>query len=665
MSNRLFSREVASVRKKGISTFVLLGALTLASVPAHAGVPDWLRSAAQQSNKKYADDVNAVMLLNESESTVKDNGETVTRVRKVLKVLRPEGRDEAYQGVPFDEETKLNYIKGWSINARGQEYEAKKDDILEVAGGAGYEIYSDTKVKVVRIPGVDVGTIVGVEYEQKRHPYTFEDHWYFQHESPVEHARFILHLPQSWEYRAAWINHPDMQPTVQGNTYIWELTDIPRIENEVAMPHWRALAGQLIVTFFSEQTKGRSYNNWNDFGAWYASLTSGVREPSAAMQQKVAELAPASMPMLDRIRNLTSFAQKEIRYAAIEIGIGGYQPHPASLVFSNRYGDCKDKATILSAMLAQIGVKSYYVLVHTDRGIYSEKTPPTNGFDHAILAIQLLAGSYSEPMPAIYKDPKLGDLLIFDPTSTVVPFGQIPYYEQDNFGLLVTDNGGALIHLPLSKPELNRITRSGKFNLQPDGSVKGEIEERRTGYQAALGREMFEHESDADRKKNMERFLGRMLGSFQIDSVDAENLNDIDKDLVIRYKFTAQHYAKNAGPLVLVRPRVVGEKLGALDMSKPRHYPYSFDAPTLQTDAFEFLLPQGYKVEELPEGAKAVFPFGEYISKIENSGNTLKYSREYRITSTSIPAEKIGELNKFYSQINQDERNMAVLKKAE
>src|SRR5690242_486739 len=151
MNSRLFFREVASVRKRAIRTFVLLGTIALAGVPAHAGVPDWLRSAAQQSSKKYADDVNAVVLLNESESTVKDNGETVTRVRRVLKVLRPEGRNEAYQGVPFDEETKLNYIKGWSISAKGQEYEAKKDDILEVSGGEGYEIYSDTKVKWVRI----------------------------------------------------------------------------------------------------------------------------------------------------------------------------------------------------------------------------------------------------------------------------------------------------------------------------------------------------------------------------------------------------------------------------------------------------------------------------------------------------------------------------------
>jgi hypothetical protein len=652
------------MRKKATSVIPFLFLMSLLPNAAHAGVPDWLRSAAQQQAKTYADDVNAVVLLHETETTVKDSGETITRERRVIRVLRPEGRSAAYQGVPFDEETRLNYFKGWSISAKGLEYEAKKDDVAEVASGESYEIYSDAKAKVMRIPGVDIGTVVGVEWEQKRHPYTFEDQWFFQSYLPAQRARFILHLPANWEFRAAWMHYAEQVPQVQSGTYTWELSDIPRIENEIEMPHWRALAGQLVVTYFSEKTKGRTYSTWGDFAAWYTQLTVGLRDPSPALQQKVLELAPATLPLLDRIRALAHFAQRDVRYAAIEIGIGGYQPHPASLTFSNRYGDCKDKATVLSAMLAQIGVKSYYIPVHTDRGIYTEKTPPTNGFNHVILAIQLPEGSFKTSMAALYEHPKLGHLLIFDPTSRVVPLGQIPSYEQDNYGLLVTEQGGELIHLPLSTPELNRITRTANLTLMTDGSMKGEVREVRTGSEAAIGRYTFEHQTMADRRKIMEHFLGRMMGNFQLDNVEAENLDDIDKDLVIRYKFTAQHYAKSTGALLLVRPRVVGEKLGSLDLSKQRHYPYEFDAPTLQTDAFEFNLPDGYKIDELPDAAQANFAFGEYTSKIENTGSQLKYSREYKINAVRVPAEKINDLGKFFHQINQDERNMAVLKKA-
>ena len=273
--------------------FFLFGIVSLASATS---VPEWLRAAAQQPVKKYADDVNAVTLLNETETTVKDNGETVTRVRRVVKVLRPDGREKAFVGVPFDDETRLNYFKGWSISASGQEYEAKKDNVVEMAAGEGYEVYSDEKAKVMRIPGVDVGTIVGVEYEQKRHPYTFEDQWYFQFTDPLVTGRYILHLPPGWEFRAAWMHHPEQDYVRTGNTYTWEVSNVPRIEREDEMPHWRALAGQLIVTFFSEKTKNRSYANWSDFAAWYSQLTANVRDSSPAMQQKVQQLAPANMP---------------------------------------------------------------------------------------------------------------------------------------------------------------------------------------------------------------------------------------------------------------------------------------------------------------------------------------------------------------------------------
>src|ERR1700727_730961 len=249
-NSRRYSVEAAPMLKKATSTALFLFLMAFLPLHANAAVPDWVRAATQQPAKSYADDANAVVLLHETETTVKDSGETITRERRVIKILRPEGRSSAYQGVPFDEETRLNYFKGWSISAKGLEYEAKKDDVAEVAAGEGYEIYSDAKAKVMHIPGVDVGTIVGVEWEQKRHPYTFEDQWFFQSSLPVQHARFILHLPPTWDFRAAWMHYAEQVPQVQGGTYTWDLSDIPRIEDEVEMPAWRALAGQLVVTYF-------------------------------------------------------------------------------------------------------------------------------------------------------------------------------------------------------------------------------------------------------------------------------------------------------------------------------------------------------------------------------------------------------------------------------
>src|SRR5260370_17286965 len=116
-----------------------------------------------------------------------------------------------------------------------------------------------------------------------------------------------------------------------------------------------------------------------------------------------------------------SLLQHDVRYVAIEVGIGGYQPHPADAIFHNRYGDCKDKVTLLSTMLHEIGIESYYVLVDDRRGIVIPDVPSPAG-NHVILAIRLPENVPSANLYAIVDDPKLGRLFFFHPTSPYTPF---------------------------------------------------------------------------------------------------------------------------------------------------------------------------------------------------------------------------------------------------
>ena len=661
MSSKLCSRKVPSVLRNKFAPifwFFLFGIVPFASATS---VPEWLRTAAQQPVKKYADDVNAVILLDDQSVSVNDKGEIIRRERLAVRVLRPEGRDLATYPVYYDSDSKVNYLRGWSVTSKGQEYEAK--DLFE-RSVTSYEVYSDEKMKAVHVPGVDVGTVVGFESEQKERPYIFQDFWDFQGSLPVENSRYELHLAPGWRFKADWINHQELKPQEEGGALVWAVHDVPYIDHEPRRPPFEALVGRMVITFLSDKVPSRSYKDWNEFGAWYSQLSAGVREPNPALQQKVEELAPARLQTFERIKALARFAQGEIRYVEIRIGIGGWRPHSAGDIFNHRYGDCKDKATVLSTMLAQIGVKSYYLLVNTNRGIFTENSPPQANFDHMILAIVLPESSYSKPLPAIYDHPKLGHLLIFDPTNEFVPFGEIPPYEQDNYGLLVADPGGELIHLPATHAEFNRINRTAKLKLLPDGTLQGEIEEVRSGFEAMRSRYDLEHESDKDRKKLIESMLGRSISGFEVNSFDLLNADDIDKDLVLRYKFTASHYAKNAGQLLLLRPRVLGEMAGTFDSTKPRHYPYIFEAPSFRSDSVEITLPEGYNVDELPEPTKAIYPFAEYSSKAEMAGNVLKYSREYKIETTQVPLARIEQLKKLFGQISVDERNMAVLKKA-
>ncbi len=289
--------------------------------------------------------------------------------------------------------------------------------------------------------------------------------------------------------------------------------------------------------------------------------------------------------------------QNDIRYVAIELGIGGWQPHPAADVFVHRYGDCKDKATLLASMLHEIGVDSFYVVINARRGAVTAKTPAyAYGFNHVILAIKLPDGVSDPSLIAIRQDPKYGKLLFFDPTNELTPFGQIGGYLQDNYGLLVTPDGGELVELPEQPPTMNSIQRTAKFTLDAAGVLKGEVKEVRIGDRAWYERhQLRDATKETDMIKPIERLLGDSLATYRISNARVINLHHNDLPFGFEYSIEAQNYAKNAGNLVLVRPRVIGTKAsGALESKEPRKYDIEFSAPARDTDTFEIALPAGY-----------------------------------------------------------------------
>ncbi|HVI08373.1 MAG TPA: hypothetical protein VND65_08775, partial [Candidatus Binatia bacterium] len=141
------------------------------------------------------------------------------------------------------------------------------------------------------------------------------------------------------------------------------------------------------------------------------------------------------------------------------------------------------------------------------------------------------------------------------------------------------------------------------------------------------------------------------------------NFQQTDQPFGFRYSFVANNYAKSAGDLLLVRPRVLGKKgAGFLETKEPRRFPIELEEPTLDTDTFEITIPAGYVVDDVPPPVDADFGFASYHAKTEVKGNVVDYSRTFEIKELSVPVEKAEELRKFYRIIAGDERNTVVLK---
>lgn len=635
---------------------------------AVGGTPDWFRKAASQPVPKCPDDTSTVIMLDEQLTSVDHEGEIKTLYRRVYKILRPEGRKYGTFAVYFDQETRLTYLKGWSISAQGTEYEVKEKEAVETSPFTE-ALYLDTRLKVLTIPAAEPGSMIGYEYEQRRRPFVLQDMWRFQNELPVAYTRFVLHLPDQWEYHAHFLNHAetDAQPS-GGHEWTWELRDIPPVIKEPSMPSWRSLAGRLAVTYFPAKAtvRGSAYRSWQDVGLWYSHLAAPSREATPELKQKVAELTANQPTTLEKLRVLAAFVQREVRYVAVEVGLGGYQPHNAASVLSNRYGDCKDKATLLATMLRLIGIDSYYVLLHTERGIVTPEFPTALSFNHVILAIRLPQDANGANFSALRNHPKLGQLLFFDPTAEFTPLGFLPAQEQANRGLLVTEDGGELVDLPLLQAAANHLQRSAKLTLAANGTLSGEVKEIRSGYVASEYRAMLLKATPRERDRIMESFLGRFLNNVQVTRMLANNLEQMDQDLVLEYSFTAEQYGRNAGNLLLVRPRVIGEKSNnVFDTGKPRTQPFEFIALALDTDEFELSLPAGYRLDGTPKPIHLSFPFAEYQSNVAMRGNSLLYTRSFQVKNVEVRREELPDLKSFFGQIAAEERTMVILKRTE
>ena len=296
---------------------------------AFASPPDWFQRAAKEPLPAYPDTIPAVMLRNEQIVNIKNNGEITTINRIVYKILRAEGRKYGDITIYFDSETRITSLKAWSIPPTGNSYDLGEKEFAETIPFTD-NLYEDTKRKVLRIPASVPGAVIGYEYEQRSRPSILQDAWVFQEDVPVRQARLQMNLPPGWEYREVWANYVAVAPkSTSNNQWTWDLNEIPAVAEERGALPTLSRSGQLLLSYIRPGGAG-DFKSWSDVGTWYQGLVIDRRQATPELKQKALELTAAAATTSEKIRTLASFVQKEIRYVAIEIGIGGFQPHPAA-----------------------------------------------------------------------------------------------------------------------------------------------------------------------------------------------------------------------------------------------------------------------------------------------------------------------------------------------
>jgi hypothetical protein len=173
---------------------------------------------------------------------------------------------------------------------------------------------------------------------------------------------------------------------------------------------------------------------------------------------------------------------------------------------------------------------------------------------------------------------------------------------------------------------------------------------------------ILKYTDEKERREYWEREIARAVPGAVLDSFQFVEPSALDKPLEFHYKLTAHQYAHAAGPLLLVRPRVVGTDALPAD-NKPRTVPIDLEATGRWRDSYDITLPDGYVVDEMPDPVNVDMDFASYHSTVTVKDKTLHYERDYSVKQVELPADRQKDFAHLEGMILMDEKSTVVLKK--
>ena len=642
---------------------VLLAACAAPSLAFGDEPPAWLKQAAATTAPVYDKQVPAVILHDEGQMTVASDGRVTTVNTFAVRVLTREGRAFAEALTYYETGTdKVKEMRAWLIRPDGSVKKYGKDETIDAASSLN-DVYNDTRKRIIGAEAeAEVGSVFGYQITTEERPYFAQTKWYFQTHIPVLVSRLTLNLPAGWRASGVTFNHPNIEPTTSGASYTWELRNLAPIEPEPQSPSVMTLAPRLAVNYAPTSAAAgppsRAFESWTDVSKWYSELADPQAEPDDAVALKARELTAGAKTELEKIQAIGRFVQG-IQYISVQIGIGGYRPHRATEVFAKKYGDCKDKANLMRAMLRALNIKSYPVLIFSgDNSFVREEWASPSQFNHCIIAVKV---SDETQAPSVVAHASLGRLLIFDATDEHTPVGDLPDDEQGSFALVAAGGEGALMRMPVLPPEASRLEREAEVTLSPDGSIAAKMRERSSGQSAVRERGLFRRLTRPEYQKMVEGWItsnGASLAKLtKVEPADDHTSGRFSLDL----EFSADRYAQTMQNRLLVFKPVIVSYTGLLPTGeRERRHPVVLDSKAY-SETIRFKLPDGFEVDELPEALKLDSDYGSYAATFEVKDGQLLFTRTLVQRASTVPANKYKALRDFYGRIRGLEESPVVL----
>jgi len=609
-------------------------------------VPDWLSAAGRVDRGHFGDGSAAVVVSEWTDFTVDATGKYVLTERRALRVLNRRSA-EAYLNAVGSEnnDSKVTSIQTWAISPSGHITQSGKKDLISAADFADFEVFSDDRVKMIKIPGAEDGSLVGYEIMSQGHIPISGRRFRMEDEIPVRVNELHVSVPSG---SLRWfVNHPDRVVVVSqsSNGAAFRTENRAAIPDESDAPPFSSLAAEVFVNY---DPKGSSaLQSWEEAGHIYHTLFDNGEKPETEIAAEVTALSSGESDALSRINSLYTYVSRQIRYVAIEIGVGGYQPHLPADVYKNKYGDCKDKASLLISMLNKIGLPGYPALVGTRGDVEADPAAPTLAtFDHMIVALPVPADLRSavEKFPAY---DSRNQILWMDPTSETDPLGQLPEMDQGVFALIAYPERGDLQRIPQAPPELNGSEYAINVHLQSDGTGTAEVEAKYFGASNSWRHSFYRGRSQSETLKSFEEQVAHYVNQASFRQATIAGTDDNRQQIKEKFSFGGNFATASTGDGWFFQPLILSGIAVPEVPPRPRQLPLDVGVPFHVKCEYRLELPSGMRIERIPDNTAVKSEFGEVTIEYSMGGNALLATQTVSFSQSRILPDKYPDFRDF------------------
>ena len=635
---------------KPVHHLFLAGALLLAGTQVQGqklergelGAPDSLRAAT------------SIVVSYDVDYDITSPSAATLTYRKVVTLLNG---DDPYGNQLFefyDDDSKITSFKAAAFNAFGQEiFKAKGNDISDSRYTSQSSFYEDSRVKHVEVPCSSYPCTLVFEVEKRVADFGFVagfSHWQpvTRGQSLVE-ASFTVHLPSSNKllYRSHLLAEPAITTEGGGQVYRWSVSNLPAQAREPIAPAEPATLPYLRLGLNDFEIDGYhgSYRSWADYGKFMNQIMAGRDELPAPLAAKVRETVAGANTEWEKIDRLYRFMQERMRYVSIQLGIGGWQPFSATYVEENRFGDCKALSNYMGAMLKEVGIASYPVLINwndqPDYPVTEEFTSPA--FNHMVLYI---------PSQDMY----------LECTSNDAPTGYLGEGKQDRNVLWITPEGGKLVRTPALEPAANGLTRTVNVNLASTGETAVDI--HATFYGGAQEEFRSFAARNADAREQLKRlheldYLPDVSGSGYVLQTHPDR-----PEVDLRYRTSVTNYVRKLGKRMFVPINGYFAFNYIPDNDTDRQLPIVTHTARFIVDTINLDLPPELEFES--GGGESLTAFshaaGEYQCRVTPTETGLRWIRTLRLLPVELPKEAYADYRQFFLDVAKADRMQVVVR---